>query len=134
MNATTHAALVRIGTGLADRNDDSRRPHRPNGSRRWSRGASRSHTHNRWQSTTWATYGRAAIEEAAAGLDALGIEHGDRVAILSWNRPEWQEADLGTLSLGAISVPVYPTSARHKSDTSSSIRPAGFVSSRTPSS
>ena len=59
---------------------------------------------------TWATYGRA-IEEAAAGLNALGIEHGDRVAILSWNRPEWQEADLGTLSLGAISVPVYPTSA-----------------------
>ena len=59
---------------------------------------------------TWATYGRA-IDEAAAGLDALGIEHGDRVAILSWNRPEWQEADLGTLSLGAISVPVYPTSA-----------------------
>ena len=60
--------------------------------------------------TTWATYGRA-IAETAAGLHSLGIGFGDRVAILSWNRPEWQEADLGILSTGAISVPVYPTSA-----------------------
>ena len=66
--------------------------------------------HNRWQATTWTTYGRA-IAETAAGLDSLGIRCGDRVAILSWNRPEWQEADLGILSVGAISVPVYPTSA-----------------------
>ena len=42
---------------------------------------------------------------------SLGIRFGDRVAILSWNRPEWQEADLGILSIGAISVPLYPTSA-----------------------
>ena len=66
--------------------------------------------HNRWQATTWTTYGRA-IAETAAGLDTLGIRCGDRVAILSWNRPEWQEADLAILSVGAISVPVYPTSA-----------------------
>ena len=63
-----------------------------------------------WRATTWATYGRA-IAEAAAGLYSLGIRGGDRVAILSWNRPEWQEADLGILSIGAISVPLYPTSA-----------------------
>ena len=65
---------------------------------------------NAWRATTWATYGRA-IAETAAGLHSLGIGFGDRVAILSWNRPEWQEADLGILSTGAISVPLYPTSA-----------------------
>ncbi len=65
---------------------------------------------NLWRSTTWAAYGRA-VEEVAAGLHSLGTDRGDRVAILSWNRPEWQEADLGVLSTGAITVPVYPTSA-----------------------
>ncbi len=65
---------------------------------------------NHWRTTTWSEYGRL-IAETAAGLDSLGIGIGDRVAILSWNRPEWQEADLGIISLGAISVPVYPTSA-----------------------
>ncbi len=64
----------------------------------------------RWQVTTWAEFGRHA-DEVAAGLTALGVSAGDRVAILSTNRREWQEADLGILSLGAISVPVYPTSA-----------------------
>ncbi|MGH8978782.1 MAG: AMP-dependent synthetase/ligase [Acidimicrobiia bacterium] len=66
--------------------------------------------HDVWRPTTWAAYG-TAITEVAAGLGALGVSHGERVAILSWNRAEWHEADLGILSLGAISVPVYPTSA-----------------------
>ena len=63
-----------------------------------------------WQVTTWGEFGRH-IDEVAAGLHQLGVEAGDRVAILSTNRGEWQEADLGILSIGAISVPVYPTSA-----------------------
>ncbi len=66
--------------------------------------------HNAWRATTWSEYGRA-ISEVAAGLQSLGIAPGDRVAILSWNRPQWHEADLGILSTGAISVPIYPTSA-----------------------
>lgn len=64
----------------------------------------------RWQVTTWAQFGRH-IDEVAAALATLGVDAGDRVAILSGNRPEWQEADLAILSIGAISVPVYPTSA-----------------------
>ena len=65
---------------------------------------------NVWRATTWARYGRA-IAEVAAGLGTLGVGAGDRVGILSWNRPEWQEADLGILSVRGVSVPVYPTSA-----------------------
>ncbi len=52
---------------------------------------------------------RQAVEEIAAGLRALGIEKGDRVAILSENRPEWAFADLGCLCAGAVDVPIYPT-------------------------
>ncbi len=63
-----------------------------------------------WQVTTWSQFGRH-VDEVAAGLRALGVSGRDRVAILSANRREWQEADLGILSIGAISVPVYPTSA-----------------------
>ena len=43
------------------------------------------------------------------GLRALGVEKGDRVAILSENRPEWAFADLATLCAGAVDAPVYST-------------------------
>jgi long-chain acyl-CoA synthetase len=43
----------------------------------------------------------------AAGLARLGIERGDRVALLSENRPEWAVTDLAVLSLGGIIVPLY---------------------------
>jgi long-chain acyl-CoA synthetase len=52
---------------------------------------------------------RQRVELFASGLAALGIERGDRVGIVSENRPEWVIADLGTLFLGAFDVPVYPT-------------------------
>ncbi|NIQ97703.1 MAG: AMP-binding protein, partial [Desulfuromonadales bacterium] len=45
----------------------------------------------------------------ARGLHALGINKGDRVAIMGPNAPEWVYADVGTLSCTAISVPVYHT-------------------------
>jgi len=52
---------------------------------------------------------RAAVEETALGLASLGINPGDRVAILSENRPEWAFADFATLALGACDVPIYPS-------------------------
>jgi long-chain acyl-CoA synthetase len=52
---------------------------------------------------------RTAVEELSMGLRALGIERGDRVAILSENRPEWAYADLATLCLGAVDAPIYST-------------------------
>ena len=48
------------------------------------------------------------VRRASLGLDALGIRPGDRVAILSTNRPEWVIADLACLSIGVADVPVYP--------------------------
>ena len=45
----------------------------------------------------------------ARGLASLGVEAGDRVVIVSENRPEWAIADLAVMTLGAISVPAYTT-------------------------
>jgi long-chain acyl-CoA synthetase len=43
----------------------------------------------------------------ALGLALLGVDRQDRVAILSENRPEWPMTDFATLSLGAMTVPIY---------------------------
>jgi long-chain acyl-CoA synthetase len=51
------------------------------------------------------------VKSVALGLAALGIRPGDRVALLSENRPEWSIADMAILSLGAINVPIYTTQA-----------------------
>ncbi|HEV7843353.1 MAG TPA: long-chain fatty acid--CoA ligase [Pyrinomonadaceae bacterium] len=51
------------------------------------------------------------IKRVALGLLELGIKPGDRVALLSENRPEWSIVDLAILSLGAINVPIYTTQA-----------------------
>ena len=49
--------------------------------------------------------------EIAKGLIALGIEAGERVAILSNTRPEWTYADLGGVCAGTTVVPVYQTNS-----------------------
>jgi len=49
------------------------------------------------------------VRQCALGLASLGIAHGDRVALIAENRPEWPIVDLGILSLGAINVPLYTT-------------------------
>src|ERR671938_116737 len=51
------------------------------------------------------------VRHIALGLAELGIKAGDRVALLSENRPEWSITDLAILSLGAINVPIYTTQA-----------------------
>ena len=51
------------------------------------------------------------VRHVALGLAEMGIKPGDRIALLSENRPEWSIADLAILSLGAINVPIYTTQA-----------------------
>lgn len=43
------------------------------------------------------------------GLIASGIKHNDKVALISWNCPQWLFTDFGIQHLGAVSVPMYPT-------------------------
>src|SRR5258707_10097915 len=52
---------------------------------------------------------RSMSERFACGLASLGVKQGDMVALISENRPEWVIADIGMMSLGAVSVPLYPT-------------------------
>jgi long-chain acyl-CoA synthetase len=51
------------------------------------------------------------VRHITLGLSELGIRAGDRVALLSENRPEWSITDLAILSLGAVNVPIYTTQA-----------------------
>lgn len=48
-----------------------------------------------------------AINAVAAHFEKLGINKGDAVAIMSYNRPEWAIADLAVLKLGGVVVPIY---------------------------
>ena len=43
------------------------------------------------------------------GLLELGIAPGEKVGIVSSNRPEWNMIDFATMQIGAISIPIYPT-------------------------
>ncbi|MCD9622298.1 AMP-dependent synthetase/ligase [Rhabdothermincola salaria] len=63
-----------------------------------------------WETLTWDEYART-VRRLGAGLVDLGLEAGDRVGILSSNRREWHLADLAVLSVGAVTVPVYPTNS-----------------------
>jgi long-chain acyl-CoA synthetase len=62
----------------------------------------------------WIDHSWTEISDAAgrlrAGLAALGVKPGDRVAILSDNCPEWIVVDQAALGLGAVVVPLYTTS------------------------
>jgi long-chain acyl-CoA synthetase len=62
----------------------------------------------RWVEISWVEQDRITREIAHALL-RLGVEEGDRIAILSGTRPEWVYADLAILSNHAISVPIYPS-------------------------
>ncbi len=61
-----------------------------------------------WATLTYAEVA-AQVKQVSLGLRALGVERGDRVALLSENRPEWVIFDLAALAAGAVTVPVYPT-------------------------
>jgi long-chain acyl-CoA synthetase len=61
----------------------------------------------------WNTYLYRDVAELVRrfsnGIRALGVNKGDRVALLSENRPEWAIADLGVIAAGAVTVPIFPT-------------------------
>jgi long-chain acyl-CoA synthetase len=63
--------------------------------------------------TGWAPISSSELYRSVVGLsralDAWGIRKGDRVAILSENRPPWTMTDFAILGLGAVTVPIYST-------------------------
>ena len=63
-----------------------------------------------WQRITWAEH-VGKVNAVAAKLIDLGVQPGDRVAILSENRPEWLVSDLAIQTAGAVSVGIYTTSS-----------------------
>jgi len=63
-----------------------------------------------WQDVTYEELGRV-VSEVARGLIDLGLEHGDKISILSHTRPEWTYANLAILSAGTVSVSIYQTNS-----------------------
>jgi long-chain acyl-CoA synthetase len=61
------------------------------------------------------------VDALASGLSAIGVsgndltvEHQDKIGIISGNRAEWLITDLAIQKLGAVLVPIYPTSSNHE--------------------
>jgi long-chain acyl-CoA synthetase len=61
----------------------------------------------------WTKYSTTDFAEYANnfsyGLLAMGLQRGDKIGIISNNRPEWNMADMGILQAGCVDVPIYPT-------------------------
>ena len=62
----------------------------------------------KWNSASWDEYYDRA-RATGLGLYSLGVRKGQMVALLSENRLEWLYADMGTLGIGGVVIPVYPT-------------------------
>ena len=61
-----------------------------------------------YRATSWGETADA-IRALARGLRLLGLKPGERVGLVSENRPEWMIADLGIMAAGGITVPAYTT-------------------------
>ena len=61
-----------------------------------------------WYTISWAETARR-VAGLAKNLKAMGLKKGDRVMLVSENRPEWCIADLGIMAAGCITVPTYVT-------------------------
>lgn len=64
----------------------------------------------RWVGTSWRDYGQQ-VRQAARALISQGVQRGDAVAILSFNRPEWAVTAFAAMSIGAKPAGIYWTSS-----------------------
>lgn len=62
----------------------------------------------RYRDISWSEF-ESKVKDLAFGLLVLGLKPGERVGLLSENRPEWPYSDLAVLSIGCVDVPLYPT-------------------------
>src|ERR687893_1067051 len=63
-----------------------------------------------WRDVSFREVGET-VSEIGRGLIDLGIEAGERVALLCNTRPEWTYADFGISTAGGVVVPIYPTNS-----------------------
>ncbi len=63
-----------------------------------------------WRDVSYDELGQV-VSEVARGLIDLGLEHGDKVSILSHTRPEWTYANFAVLAAGTVSVSIYQTNS-----------------------
>jgi len=61
-----------------------------------------------WRSISWADAARQ-VASLATALQAIGLKRGDRVMLVSENRPEWCISDLAIMAAGCVTVPTYVT-------------------------
>jgi len=61
-----------------------------------------------WQAISWAEAARQIVSLATSFAE-MGLKRGDRVMLVSENRPDWCIADLGIMAAGCITVPTYTT-------------------------
>lgn len=70
------------------------------------------------QNGIWQKYSSKEVKEIAdkfsLGLLSMGFQRGDKFAIISNNRSEWNFVDIGILQIGGIDVPVYPTMSQEE--------------------
>ena len=88
-----------------------------------------SYVDGRWTGPTWSELAER-VTAVAAGLMAVGVGRGDRVALMASTRLEWTVADLAILAAGGVSVPIYDTSSVEQcawilSDSGASVAIAG---------
>src|SRR6218665_1617878 len=62
----------------------------------------------KWQPTSWNEAARQ-VASLSAALTALGLKRGDRVMLVSENRPEFCISDLAIMAAGCVTVPTYTT-------------------------
>ncbi|MDP4281343.1 MAG: long-chain fatty acid--CoA ligase [Bacteroidota bacterium] len=62
---------------------------------------------------TWIKYDirkyREIVDNISYGFLALGVQPGDKIAQISFNRVEWNFVDMAMLQIGAVHIPIYPT-------------------------
>ena len=63
-----------------------------------------------WRDITWRDYG-GTVRKVAQGLMSQGFTHGDKIALLSGNRPEWHITDVGAMSIGGATAAIYATNS-----------------------
>ena len=75
-----------------------------------------------------------SARDVARGLVALGLEPGDRVAVLANTRPEWTLVDMGAFCAGAIVAPIYHANSPRSASTCSPTPEPAWSSARTRAS